>query len=104
MDDVSAFRPKLDFGHAPGDDTDWAERCTYWLTTAAEKRRGGPPRRQSHEPLRIDHGALVVRSGFTHYPRAQNSSTVEALRPPYERPARSGCGAIVSILHLTVDT
>jgi CRISPR-associated protein Cas1 len=60
---------------------DWAVRSGYWLTSHPEKRRHGPPRRQSHEPLvltghgmslRIEHGALVVRDGFTHYPqRAQ---------------------------------
>jgi CRISP-associated protein Cas1 len=56
----------------------WAERCAYWLSNRPQKRRYGPPPRQSHEPLiltghgmslRVDHGALVVRNGFTHYPR-----------------------------------
>lgn len=56
----------------------WTERYTYWLGSRCEKRRVGAPRRQSHEPLvlaghgiglRVDHGTLLVRNGFTHYPQ-----------------------------------
>jgi len=56
----------------------WPERCAYWLASRPKKRRYGPLPRQSHEPLiltghgmslRVDHGALVVRNGFTHYPQ-----------------------------------
>jgi CRISP-associated protein Cas1 len=65
-------------GPSDQDDHVWAERCAYWLTISAEKRRGGPPLRQSHKPLvltghgvrlRVDHGALLIRDGFTHYPQ-----------------------------------
>jgi CRISPR-associated protein Cas1 len=61
-----------------GDDLPWAERCRYWLTSPAQNRRPLRRRRQTHEPLilaghgmslRVDHGALVVRSGYTHYPQ-----------------------------------
>src|SRR5689334_12046581 len=57
----------------------WADRCNYWLSLHTEPKRRGPPSRQSHKPLiltghgmhlRVDHGALVVRNGFTHYPQA----------------------------------
>ena len=56
----------------------WAERCRYWLKAPALKQRPLRCRRQTHEPLvltghglslRIDHGALVIRNGFTHYPQ-----------------------------------
>lgn len=59
------------------DNLAWPERCQYWLTISPEKRRGGPQLRQSHEALvlaghgmslRVHHGALVARNGFTHYP------------------------------------
>ncbi|HJU10445.1 MAG TPA: CRISPR-associated endonuclease Cas1 [Candidatus Binataceae bacterium] len=60
------------------DDGGWADRCRYWQTSRPEKRRHGPAPRHSHEPLiltghgmslRVDHGALVVRGGYTHYPQ-----------------------------------
>ena len=59
------------------DDFSWADRCRYWLTSPGETRPRRN-RRQTHEPLvlaghgmclRVDHGALVVRNGFTHYPQ-----------------------------------
>jgi CRISPR-associated protein Cas1 len=68
-----AFRNPL----AP-DDFAWAERSANWLRSRPDKRGLGRPPRQSHEPLvltgcgmclRVDHGALVVRNGFTHYPQ-----------------------------------
>ena len=65
-----------------GDDVAWLDRCHYWLQAATEKRRRrGPPQRQVHSPLiltghgmalRVDHGALLVRDGFTHYPQGSN--------------------------------
>ena len=60
------------------DNIGWAERCAYWLSAPVTKARPQRRRRQTHEPLiltghgvslRIDHGALVVRNGFTHYPQ-----------------------------------
>ena len=62
---------------AASSDSDWAERCRYWLTSPTNARPIRN-RRQSHEPLiltghgmclRVHHGALVVRNGFTHYPQ-----------------------------------
>ncbi len=61
-----------------GADLGWAERCAYWLTSPTPNQRPHRHRRQTHEPLvltghgmclRVDHGALVVRNGFTHYPQ-----------------------------------
>lgn len=63
---------------ASGDDIAWADRCHYWLTSPTPNARPFRHRRQTHEPLiltghgmslRVDHGALVVRSGYTHYPQ-----------------------------------
>ncbi len=77
------------------DDPSWAERCRYWLTSRPEKRRHGPPPRQSHEPLvlaghgmclRVNHGALVVRNGFTHYP--QRFEEYRFFRGDRARPSR----------------
>jgi CRISPR-associated protein Cas1 len=60
-------------------DCGWAERCAYWLSAKpAGHGRHGPAPRHTHEPLiltghglglRVDHGALVVHNGFTHYPQ-----------------------------------
>ena len=56
----------------------WADRCRDWLTSPIAPRRPVRSSRQTHEPviltghgmnLRIHHGALVVRNGFTHYPQ-----------------------------------
>lgn len=63
---------------APSDSRDWAERCHYWLTAPIPDERPFRRRRATHEPLiltghgmslRIEHGALAVRNGFTHYPQ-----------------------------------
>jgi CRISPR-associated endonuclease Cas1 len=60
------------------DGSSWAERCGYWLTSPAQNRQPLRRRRQTHEPLilaghgmslRVNHGALVVRNGFTHHPQ-----------------------------------
>src|SRR5215831_9971825 len=62
------------------EDSVWAERCAYWQPEPAKP----PPARgwrsnPSRPPLiltghgirlRIDHGTLVVRDGYTHYPQA----------------------------------
>jgi CRISP-associated protein Cas1 len=60
------------------DDILWAERCAYWQPEPAKP----PSRRSRLNPvrsaliltghgilLRIDHGSLLVRDGFTHYPQ-----------------------------------
>ena len=60
------------------DDVAWAERCAYWhpepTKPSARRSRLNPVRSPliltGHGiRLRIDHGALVVRDGFTHYPQ-----------------------------------
>ena len=57
----------------------WADRCRHWLASPNDNARPKRNRRQTHEPLiltghgmclRVHHGALVVRNGFTHYPQA----------------------------------
>jgi CRISPR-associated protein Cas1 len=63
---------------ATADDLAWAERCVYWQPEPAK-----PSTRRSRNParspliltghgirLRVDHGSLVIRDGFTHYPQA----------------------------------
>ncbi len=69
----------------PADDLAWAERCAYWQIEPAKPRL--KHRRSRTNPtrapliltghgirLRVDHGALVVRDGFTHYPQAADES------------------------------
>jgi CRISPR-associated endonuclease Cas1 len=60
------------------DESGWADRCRYWLASPVPNRRPVRRRRQTHEPLiltghgirlQVDHGSLVVRNGFTHYPQ-----------------------------------
>jgi CRISPR-associated protein Cas1 len=57
----------------------WATRSEYWL---AHKPviRGRPKKFKYREPLilcghaahiRVDHGSLLIRNGFTHYPQKQ---------------------------------
>jgi len=62
-------------GHA--DDVGWSDRCEFWRTLAAHKR-GIPKKYRYREPLilcghgirlRVDHGTLLIRNGFTHYPQ-----------------------------------
>ena len=59
-------------------DGSWVARCHYWHNTQTAPTRPLRRRRHAHEPLiltghgmslRVDHGALVVRNGFTHYPQ-----------------------------------
>jgi CRISP-associated protein Cas1 len=66
-------------GHAAHANSDWLERCTYWLSIPFQTKSDTSRRRQINVPLvltghgmrlRIDNGALVVRNGFTHYPQA----------------------------------
>lgn len=64
---------------AGADDLAWAERCAFWQIELPTPK---PTRRRRINPdrspliltghgirLRVDHGALVVRDGFTHYPQ-----------------------------------
>ena len=76
--DMGKALAKIALGEPELADDDWAERCRYWLSAPAIRQRPLRHRRQTHEPLvltghgmclRIEHGALVVRNGFTHYPQ-----------------------------------
>jgi CRISP-associated protein Cas1 len=60
------------------DDIAWADRSELWLQKIAPKSRQFLKRAGIAEPLiltghgvslRIDHGSLLVRNGFTHYPQ-----------------------------------
>jgi CRISPR-associated endonuclease Cas1 len=60
------------------DDTTWADRNEFWLRRSLKTRAYRRPRERPREPLvltghgvslRIEHGALVVRNGFTHHPQ-----------------------------------
>jgi CRISPR-associated protein Cas1 len=60
------------------DDLAWAERCAYWQPQPAKPPARRPLRNPARSPLiltghgirlRVDHGALVIRDGFTHYPQ-----------------------------------
>ena len=60
------------------DDLEWAERADYWhdISTASEPRRRKRERRNAPlilsgygVSLRVERGALIVRSGLTHYPQ-----------------------------------
>lgn len=60
-----------------GDDGEWTERSEFW-SAHQPKRRGSGKKYKFREPLilcghgirfRVDHGTLLVRNGFTHYPQ-----------------------------------
>jgi CRISPR-associated protein Cas1 len=62
------------------DDHAWSERCQYWASSTPEKKRLGAPPRRTHKPLiltghglglRVEHGTLLVKDGFTHHPQVQ---------------------------------
>ena len=61
------------------DDTDWADRCSYWLDqTPTELTKRATRKRWVRKPLiltghgvrlRVEKGSLLVHDGFTHYPQ-----------------------------------
>jgi CRISP-associated protein Cas1 len=60
------------------DDIDWAERCEYWLEKTPTKFRQFKKRAGIRQPLiltghgvrlSVDHGSLIVRGGFSHFPQ-----------------------------------
>jgi CRISP-associated protein Cas1 len=60
----------------------WAHRNQYWIEEAAHGQRPRRKRERNPHPLilcghgislRIEHGALVIRDGFTHYPQQQTT-------------------------------
>ena len=60
-------------------DNEWADRCAFWMNLAIGEKQRLPKRRQPDRTpliltghgmrLRVDRGALVVRSGLTHHPQ-----------------------------------
>jgi CRISP-associated protein Cas1 len=84
---------------------DWAERAQHWANKLPVARKRGDQRREIRAPLvlaghgmhlRINHGALEVRNGFTHYP--QQREECRFFRGDQQRPSRiivlEGSGAI----------
>lgn len=60
---------------------DWAERSNFWNDDAAQRNRNRRKRERNPNPLilcghgvslRVEHGALVIRDGYTHYPQEQS--------------------------------
>ena len=61
------------------DDTDWADRCSYWLgQTPTELTKRATRKRWVRKPLiltghgvclRVAKGSLLAQDGFTHYPQ-----------------------------------
>ena len=60
------------------DDQTWLERSEHWRTQSSGQGRGRPRKFHYRRPLvlcghgvrlRVDHGTLVIRNGFTHYPQ-----------------------------------
>ena len=61
------------------DDTDWADRCSYWLDqTPTELTKRATRKRWVRKPLvltghgvrlRVEKGSLLISDGFTHYPQ-----------------------------------
>lgn len=76
------------------DGRNWLERATYWTGTR-EKAVHPNKRRDLRAPLvlsghgislRVNHGALAVRNGFTHYPQEQDEW--HFFRGDQKRPSR----------------
>lgn len=84
---------------------DWADRITTWQTEGHGSGRYGKKVTERDRPLvlsghgmslRINHGALEVRNGFTHYP--QQRELIRVFPGDREKPSRiimlGGSGAI----------
>ncbi len=84
---------------------DWAGRARFWATSAKHARRSRLRDSGARQPLilsghgmslRINHGTLEVRNGFTHYPQAREEWRF--FRGDSELPARiillDGSGAV----------
>jgi len=76
----------------PGDDKHWSARGEFWFKSIDDPK---PPRARTRDPLvltghgvrlRINHGALEVRGGFTHYPQQREEWTYFRGQP--DRPSR----------------
>lgn len=64
------------------DASDWANRSEFWLAESGKLKRRRRARERNSNPLilaghgttmRIEHGALLIRQGFTHYPQQQET-------------------------------
>lgn len=64
------------------DDATWPERAAHWLLHKPKRGRGRPRRGEFRKPLilsghgihlNVQHGALVVQNGFTHYPQTRET-------------------------------
>lgn len=64
------------------DDMAWAKRCEFWAGRFQKLSGRRAIRERPHQPLilsghgitlRIENGALTIRSGFTHYPQKQET-------------------------------
>lgn len=64
------------------DDLAWATRAEHWQRDKVRGPRGRPSKRREPEALilsghgvnlRVEHGALVVQNGFTHYPQKRET-------------------------------
>ncbi|MDE2134750.1 MAG: CRISPR-associated endonuclease Cas1 [Alphaproteobacteria bacterium] len=60
------------------DDTDWCDRSEFWRAYCPKQGRGRKRKYRFRQPLilcghgvrlRVDHGTLFIRNGFTHYPQ-----------------------------------
>lgn len=64
--------------HEEQDSTNWLRRSEYWLGHKRSSGRGRGKKFRYREPfilcgdgvrIRVDHGTLLIRNGFTHYPQ-----------------------------------
>lgn len=81
--------------HHAADDFEWAERSEYWLAYETKGRRGTKSKFKYRQPLilcghgvrlRVNHGTLLIRNGFTHYP--QKSEEIRLFRGDANLPDR----------------
>lgn len=70
--------PTVSATSRPSSKTPWSARCTFWQCQKSAVPRQNNGRHNRRQPLiltghgvriRVDHGTLLVRDGFTHYPQ-----------------------------------
>jgi len=68
----------------PGDSSDWPVRAEHWIEQSTKMAGAKNRKKRERNPtplilcghgvlLRVEHGALVIRDGFTHYPQKQTT-------------------------------
>jgi CRISPR-associated endonuclease Cas1 len=95
----NSTKPRLRFAEAissvlldRADDPDWADRSETWAERCQVKSRHKTAQRQPliltghNVSLRIEHGALLIRNGFTHYPQKQE--VIRYFKGDADRPSR----------------